>query len=232
MGTVCSWFLSGTVRAEVQPPVALPAVTQRVYLDFAEETAGGEGPPVSLGRVVIGLYGEQAGGSVALFLRAVAAPSGYRGSTISGLHPGYILGGLDALLPSDFPSANADVVSARAFELSHARPGTVSLVLNSTSEEGKLPRGAFAGYRITTGPAPAPFLDGHGIVIGRVLDGFEALAAIAAAPTFEPPANSPLLAYNMLASQFGDARGASARVAWSKPRSRIIVTDCGLLGGS
>lgn len=195
-------------------------VTTRVFFDFATEQA-------PLGRLVLGIYGGLLPVSSGLFLRLIESGA-YRGSSFSQIHPGaYVLGGLDASLPEGFPRTNSDVVSPSAFALDHSRPGTLSLVLSAVSGEGKLGR-MTTGFRITTGPGPAPQLDGSGIVIGRVQEGWDTLDAIAHAPTYAPPPNSPLLAYNQLAGAFGDARSATARTAWSKPRNRIVITDCGI----
>ena len=220
VGSAALWLLPA--RASVPDE---PAFTARVFLSYGLVDADAVTP---LGRVVIGLFGGAVPVSADRFLRLLM--TSYLGSSLSSVRPGeYVAGGFDAAVPSDFPRGNSEAVLQSAFELTHRRPGTVSLALSGADDERPVAARAATGYRITTGPGPAPSLDGKDIVIGRVLEGMDTVAALARLPTYAPQADSPLRTYNALASALGDGRGAKARTAWSKPRVRVIVTDCGVL---
>lgn len=82
------------------------------------------------------------------------------------------------------------------------------------------------GYRstafaITTGPGPCPSLDGQNVVFGQVIQGLDVIANIATVPTIKP--SGQLIAYNKLASAFGDERADRARRLWGKPLKSVII---------
>ena len=194
---------------------AQPRVTGRVFLDFAQEATDG-GAPLALGRVVVGLYGDIVPVSAALFSRLVAE-RGWVDAYVSELRPGEFIMTTAQSMPSGGVS-NPEAVLSSAFQLPHARPGTVSL-----SASGR------PTFRITTGPGPAPVLDGTDIVLGRVLEGMDFVAALARQSTFAPREGSVTRTYNSLAGALGDGRAATARASWSKPQRRLFVADAGVL---
>ena len=81
-------------------------------------------------------------------------------------------------------------------------------------------------FAITTGPGPAPELDGENIVFGRVTSGLGTVQEIATIPTFQP--NENLQAFNRVASLLGDSRANETRQnLWGKPRQAILITATG-----
>ena len=77
------------------------------------------------------------------------------------------------------------------------------------SNGGYTSRSAGTEFLITTGPAPAPSLDGENVVFGRVLKGMDVVTRIVAVPTFRPSGNS--IAWNQVAEWLRDERAAKAR---------------------
>lgn len=82
-------------------------------------------------------------------------------------------------------------------------------------------------FRITTGPAPAPYLDDENIVFGQVLEGLEVVRAIEAVPTFFPSGNAR--AYNDFARVLGDDRANTTRAKWGRPLKAVVITAAGVV---
>lgn len=82
-------------------------------------------------------------------------------------------------------------------------------------------------FLITTGPGPAPQLDGEDMVFGKIVEGFNTLASITEIPTFTP--SDKLRAFNTVADKFGDERAARARASWGKPLQSIVIMGSGVL---
>jgi len=186
---------------------------------------------VPVGRLVLGLYGNTAPGTVGNFLRLIRSGA-LRQTTFSKVLPGeYIqagqqasfrLGGVDA--DSSDLQPNPDLSSSRAFKLQHLRPGTLSLSLTENDEDPLVQAGA--GYRnvqflITTGPGPVPRLDGQNIVFGRVLEGLDVVNTISQVPTFKPSDNARQL--NVFAQSIGDDRAVRVRRKYGKPLKAVII---------
>lgn len=232
------------------------AITHRVYVDFGlcptllrnERKLGdksalcGADEVQSMGRVVLGLYGERAPRTVENFLAMVEekdVSAGYRGSTVSKVKPGeYVLLGRQGSakfgkVEKPKAKSNPETVSTEAFQLSHLRPGTLSLAIGANDDDARTKMSG--GYRnveflITTGPGPALQLDGENLVFGRVLEGMQVIADIARVPRNTPSEN--VRKFNALATLLGDSRASGARNAWDSPLQSILITDCGILGNS
>lgn len=192
--------------------------------------------PAPLGKVMIGLYGQAAPGTVENF-KTLMTSGALNGTCISKVLPGqWIVGGQQGPHRSgllEVPPAvvpNPDTLTSTAFCLRHLRPGTVSLNLSQNEDEEYLR--AKRDYRnlsflITTGPGPAPVLDDENIVFGVVQQGLDVVGAISRVPTFQPSGN--LRAFNDLAKLIGDERASKTRAKWGKPLQAIVITNSGLL---
>ncbi|GMH36750.1 hypothetical protein BSKO_04623 [Bryopsis sp. KO-2023] len=221
--------------------------THKVFLDIgicdtafrSDRTLGGSAiceEPLPLGRMVIGLYGNVVPTTVSNFLTSIKAGS-YIGTTFHKVIPGqYIMAGqqgskrMGQVQPPPDLAPNSDVASAKAFKLDHSRPGTVSLSIGD-NDDTPLYRER-ANYRnteflVTTGPGPAPQLDGEDIVFGRIQEGFDTLFSVAEIPTYTP--SEKLKAFNTFASSFGDERAARARASWGRPLKAVVILDSGVL---
>lgn len=69
---------------------------------------------------------------------------------------------------------NVETVDPKAYQLRHARPGTLSLCLEQNDDDDSIklsPNYHNVEFLVTTGPGPCPELDGQNIVFGTVLEG-------------------------------------------------------------
>lgn len=228
-------------------------VTAKAYLDVgacdtivrADRALGDDGngalcvAPESFGRVVIGLYGDDAPDTVRNFLALCqegdAGASTLRGTIFHKVDKanGYVVAGktgsprLGQVKPlSSREFRNGDLTRGSAFEATHFRPGTVSLALESARQDEDYDDTP-TQFLITTGPAPAPSLDGKNIVFGRVLSGLEVINRLSNEKTFQP--SSSARAYNQLAKFVGDTRAGKAQAAWIKPTRALVITGCGVV---
>lgn len=192
--------------------------------------------PQPLGHIVIGLYGRQAPGTVAL-IKAVAQAGAFDGTTFGKVLQGqYVVAGRQGShrmgqveVPAGLPS-NPDMLSPGAFSLRHRRPGTVSLNLSRNEDEEYLRQDVDyrpVSFLITTGPGPAPDLDEENIVFGTVLEGLDTVGAITSVPTFQPSDN--MRYFNTFASVLGDDRSGKARAIWGKPIKAVVITRAAIV---
>ncbi|KAL4541392.1 hypothetical protein Ndes2526B_g05923 [Nannochloris sp. 'desiccata'] len=243
-----------TFAAEVATPAAAPqvqldAITDRVYLEFGlcpegvrnDRRLGDKSilcsDPEALGRVVIGLYGNAAPGTVANF-KTLITTQALNGTCLSKIIPGqWLVAGTQGpkrsglLDPPAEITRNPDVLSSVAFKLDHRKPGTVSLNLSENEDDNSI---KFSGsYRplnflIATGPAPAQSLDGENIVFGVTLEGLDVISSISRVPTFQPPKGNGK-AFNDLAKFIGDERASKTSAKWGKPLKAVLITGSGVL---
>ncbi|KAG4946931.1 hypothetical protein JHK82_042999 [Glycine max] len=243
------------------PPTPIPTtptVTDRVFMDFSlcpnnflPDRADALSPLCSdsnlLGRVVLGLYGNLVPLTVSNFKSMClgglnATSSSYKNTLVHKVFPGqYFLAGRqgrpdkgEVRPPHDLPR-NTETVDAKAFALTHSRPGVVSLSLSENDDDDEIKLDP--GYRnveflITTGPGPCPQLDNKNIVFGTVLegsanDGLDVITAIASIPTYQP--SERIRQFNDLARFFGDERAQNARNIWNRPLTSVYISDCGEL---
>ncbi|KAL6848308.1 hypothetical protein ACP4OV_022436 [Aristida adscensionis] len=214
-------------------------VTAKAFLDVS---IGGE----PAGRITVGLFGGAAPAAASRFLSLVTGV-GYRRKEFVKIVPGYVQhGGVVsyAAVPAvtERLAAEADALRARCGGAVHAAAGAVSIVVRDPSlpppkpklvaKAGKLeveeeqvgvaPNGT--EFVITTGEAPE--LDASAVLVGRVLDGMDVVAKIAAVPTVRDNAGSP---YFRVAKLIGDKRAVVAERGFNRPYTKILVTNCGVL---
>ncbi|XP_024027721.1 peptidyl-prolyl cis-trans isomerase CYP28, chloroplastic isoform X1 [Morus notabilis] len=235
------------------PPSPLPSsapdttITERVYLDFSlcpnyfrpdrtlsDDVSSLCSDSLLLGRVVLGLYGKHVPLTVSNF-KSMCTSATYKGSFVHKLFPGqFLLAGRQGDKPGEVrrPSGlarNTETVDAKAFALTHSRPGLLSLCLseNDDDDEMKLdPEYRNVEFLITTGPGPCPQLDGKNIVFGSVLEvGLDVVTSIAAIPTYRPAER--IRQFNDLAKFLGDERAQNARASWNRPLKTVFISDCG-----
>mmetsp|Transcript_35055 Transcript_35055/g.99373 ORF Transcript_35055/g.99373 Transcript_35055/m.99373 type:complete len:312 (-) Transcript_35055:218-1153(-) len=89
-------------------------------------------------------------------------------------------------------------------------------------EVGSKPNGT--AFVITTGPCPQ--LDSTNLVVGRVVEGMDAVARIAKLPSIPDNSNSPFI---LAAKTIGDKRADVAMKGYNKPYSKIVISRSGLL---
>ncbi|XP_027338722.1 peptidyl-prolyl cis-trans isomerase CYP28, chloroplastic isoform X1 [Abrus precatorius] len=236
------------------PPSPNTTITDRVFMDFSlcpnsfvpnpNRTLGDTFSPLCsdstlLGRVVLGLYGNLVPLTVSNFksLCLGLGPISYKNTLVHKIFPGqYFLAGRqgrpdkgEVRPPHDLPR-NTETVDAKAFVLTHSKPGVVSLSLSENDDDDDIKLDP--GYRnveflITTGPGPCPQLDYRNIVFGTVLEGLDVITAIASIPTYQP--SERIRQFNNLAKFFGDERAQNARNIWNRPLTTVYISDCGEL---
>ncbi|KAK9864152.1 hypothetical protein WJX84_012172 [Apatococcus fuscideae] len=235
---------AGDSAAELPPNTS---VTDRVWMDVAlcsemprgDRTLGDSAicnATEPLGRLVIGLYGEQVPQTVESFKKAVTEGT-YNGTVFFKVFPGkFIKAGRqgstrmgDIEPPRSLP-VNADTLSSASYRLEHRRAGTVSLSLSENDDDWRIR--SRSNYRnlqflITTGPGPTPSLDGTNIVFGRVLEGLDTVSAVARVPTFKP--SERIRFYNSVARFLGDGRAEQAQRQWGKPLQPVLITGSGIM---
>lgn len=135
-----------------------PAVTQRCYLDLEDE----DGQP--RGRVVLGLFGDDAPQTVDNFvaLASQARGFGYRGAPIHRVMQGFTVWGGDVTRGdgSGGVSASGPSIGVETMSVRHRR-GTLSMALD---ESGRV-RSQFFVTLVTS-----PALDRKAVAFGKVLD--------------------------------------------------------------
>lgn len=140
-------------------------------------------------------------------------------------------------------AAEAEAVRARCGAGAvHAAAGAVSIVVRDPSLPPPRPKLVARGgkleveeeqagvvpnateFVVTTGAAPE--LDVAAVLVGRVLDGMDVVAKIAAVPTVRDNTDSP---YFRVAKLIGDKRAVVAERGFNRPYTKILVTNCGVL---
>lgn len=195
--------------AEAAPPcLAELPVTAKAFLDVS---IGGE----PAGRITVGLFGDAAPAGASRFLSLVTGV-GYRRKEFVKIVPGYVQHSGVVSYPAipavtDRLAAEAEAVRARCGAggagTVHAAAGAVSIVVRDPSlpppkpklvarggkleveeeQAGVVPNGT--EFVVTTEAAPE--LDASAVLVGRVLDGMDVVAKIAAVPTVRDNTGSP-----------------------------------------
>jgi peptidyl-prolyl cis-trans isomerase B (cyclophilin B) len=257
-------------EAAVAPCLAELPVTAKAFLDVS---IGGE----PAGRITVGLFGGAAPAGAARFLSLVTGV-GYRRKEFVKVVPGYVQHGGVVSYPAvpavtERLAAEAEAVRARCGAGAvHAAAGAVSIVVRDPSLPPPRPKLVARGgkleveeeqagvvpnateFVVTTGAAPE--LDAAAVLVGRVLDGMDVVAKIAAVPTVRDNTDSPYfrsvvcfslslslsrnhwLAPHMMcvrtnayrvAKLIGDKRAVVAERGFNRPYTKILVTNCGVL---
>lgn len=195
--------------AEAAPPcLAELPVTAKAFLDVS---IGGE----PAGRITVGLFGDAAPAGASRFLSLVTGV-GYRRKEFVKIVPGYVQHSGVVSYPAipavtDRLAAEAEAVRARCGAggagTVHSAAGAVSIVVRDPSlpppkpklvarggkleveeeQAGVVPNGT--EFVVTTEAAPE--LDASAVLVGRVLDGMDVVAKIAAVPTVRDNTGSP-----------------------------------------
>ncbi|OEL33960.1 Peptidyl-prolyl cis-trans isomerase CYP26-2, chloroplastic [Dichanthelium oligosanthes] len=225
------------IDAAAAPCLAELPVTVRAFLDVS---IGGE----PAGRITVGLFGDAAPAGASRFLSLVTGV-GYRRKEFVKIVPGYVQHGGVVSYPAnpavtDRLAAEADALRARCGAV-HGAAGAVSIVVRDPSlpppkpklvakggklkveeeQVGVVPNGT--EFVITTGAAPE--LDASAVLVGRVLDGMDVVAKIAAVPTVKDNAGSP---YFRVAKLIGDKRAVVAERGFNRPYTKVVVANCGV----
>ncbi|KAE8806800.1 Peptidyl-prolyl cis-trans isomerase B [Hordeum vulgare] len=224
-------------------------ITDRIFMDFSicpsffsnDRTLGAElaSCPDSepLGRVVFGLYGRLLPITTTNF-KTTCTASAYRGTLVHKVLQGQFFAAgrqgsrrdKGVVQPPSKLVRNVETVDPKAYQLRHARPGTLSLCLEQNDDDDSIklsPNYHNVEFLVTTGPGPCPDLDGQNIVFGTVLEGMDVITSIATIPTYKPGERIQL--FNDFAQLIGDERAQSARAMWDRPQKTVYISGCGEL---
>ncbi|XP_042014812.1 peptidyl-prolyl cis-trans isomerase CYP26-2, chloroplastic-like [Salvia splendens] len=245
------------LRAETvtnAPPIstcAPPAPTKQAFLDISID-----GEPI--GRIVIGLYADDVPAGSARFAQLVSGSAGvsYRRKEFVKIMPGYVQhGGLrsygvDAeMARKTGGKAGADDLVREWEEQSGRCAGTrnvgrsVGIIVRDPSkpapkmklvarkgkleideeEMGKDPNGT----EFVIASKDSPELDAAALVVGRVVEGMDVVERIQGVKTVQENTSSP---YFRVAKLIGDKRAVVAERGFNRPYSKVVVTNCGLIG--
>ncbi|KAM3193020.1 hypothetical protein ACQJBY_069911 [Aegilops geniculata] len=224
-------------------------ITDRIFMDFSicpsffsnDRTLGAElaSCPDSepLGRVVFGLYGRLLPITTANF-KTTCTASAYRGTLVHKVLQGQFFAagrqgsGRDkgVVQPPSKLVRNVETLDPKAYQLRHARPGTLSLCLEQNDDDDSIklsPNYHNVEFLVTTGPGPCPELDDQNIVFGTVLEGMDVITSIATIPTYKP--GERIQFFNDFAQLIGDERAQSAKAMWDRPQKTVYISGCGEL---
>lgn len=146
-------------------------VTKRVFFDIEHEGK-------SIGRIVIGLYGDVAPKTAANFAGLAERPEGkgYPGSIFHRVIPQFMIQGGDYTRGDGRGGASlwGGQFDDESFDLRHDREGVLSMANAGPDTNG-------SQFFITT--VQTPWLDGRHVVFGRVLSGMNVVKYIEGVPT-------------------------------------------------
>ncbi|KAJ1392332.1 Cyclophilin-type peptidyl-prolyl cis-trans isomerase domain [Sesbania bispinosa] len=225
--------------------------TKRVFFDISID-----GEPV--GRITIGLYGDDVPLGVDRFSKIVSGAAGisYRRKEFVKIMPSYVQhGGLrsygvDAELAKKTGSDLAADSLVDEWERAYERcPGTknvagsVGIIVRDPSKpppklklvarKGKLEIDEEEvgtdpnGTEFVIATKDSPELDTSSLVIGRVVGGMEVVQRIGQVKTVQENTSSP---YFRVAKLIGDKRAVVAERGFNRPYSKVVVTNCGIMG--
>ncbi|XP_010416241.1 PREDICTED: peptidyl-prolyl cis-trans isomerase CYP26-2, chloroplastic-like [Camelina sativa] len=212
-----------------------------------------DGEPI--GRIIIGLYGDDVPAGTARFTSIVSGKAGisYRRKEFVKIMPGYVQHGGIRSYGVDAERATAAVGTlqnlieewerGRRGEICNEnKAGSVGIVVRDPSipppktklvaRNGKL---AMEEEVMAVGPngtefvitaVDSPELEDSVLVIGKVLEGMGVVEKIREVKTVRDNTSSP---YFRVAKVIGDKRAVVAERGFNRPYSKVVVTNCGLI---
>lgn len=148
-----------------------PVITNKVFFDMIQEHK-------FLGRIVLGLYGEVVPKTTKNFVELASGVHGfgYKGSQFHRVITDFMIQGGDFPAPTSNNGAKSiygERFDDENFTLKHDRPGLLSMANAGPNTNANQ-------FFITV--KDTPWLDGHHVVFGEVLEGFDVVKAIENVP--------------------------------------------------
>ncbi|EOA35264.1 hypothetical protein CARUB_v10020433mg [Capsella rubella] len=222
--------------------------TKKAFIDVSID-----GEPV--GRIIIGLYGDDVPAGAARFSSIVSGKAGisYRRKEFVKIMPGYVQHGGIRSYGVDAERATAAVGSlqnlieewerGRRGEICNEnRAGSVGIVVRDPSKPPPKTKlvarnGKFVveeevnavgpnGTEFVITAVDSPELEDSVLVIGKVLEGMGVVDKIRQVKTVRDNTSSP---YFRVAKVIGDKRAVVAERGFNRPYSKVVVTSCGLI---
>ncbi|ESQ27755.1 hypothetical protein EUTSA_v10018882mg [Eutrema salsugineum] len=239
-----------TISPEIDNP---PNCGNRVLTKKAFIDVSIDGEPI--GRIIIGLYGDDVPAGTARFSSIVSGKAGisYRRKEFVKIMPGYVQHGGIRSYGADADRATAAAGSLqnlieewergkRGERCKEIKAGSVGIVVRDPSKpppktklvarNGKL---EVEEEEIAVGPngtefvitaSDSPELEESVLVIGEVLEGKEVVEKMRQVKTVRDNTSSP---YFRVAKVIGDKRAVVAERGFNRPYSKVLVTNCGLI---
>ncbi|VVA95224.1 unnamed protein product [Arabis nemorensis] len=208
-----------------------------------------------IGRIVIGLYGDDVPAGTARFGSFVSGKAGisYRRKEFVKIMPGYVQHGgirsygVDAERATAASGTLQNLIEEwergkRGERCGEVKAGSVGIVVRDPSKpppktkivarNGKL---VVEEEEIAVGPngtefvitaVDSPELEESVLVIGKVLEGMEVVEKMREVKTVRDNTSSP---YFRVAKVIGDKRAVVAERGFNRPYSKVVVTNCGLM---
>ncbi|XP_011072909.1 peptidyl-prolyl cis-trans isomerase CYP26-2, chloroplastic [Sesamum indicum] len=240
------------LRAEtISPNCADPAPTKQAFIDVSVD---GE----AIGRIIIGLYSDSVPAGAARFGDIVSGAGGvsYRRKEFVKIMPNYVQHaglrsyGADAELArktgrevavdrlvEEWEKQNENCTGtknvARSVSIIVRDPSKPPPKLKLVARKGKLEIDQEEvgmdpnGTEFVIATKDSPELDGSALVVGTVLQGMDVVDRISRVKTVQENSTSP---YFRVAKLIGDKRAVVAERGFNRPYSKVVITNCGLIG--
>uniref|UniRef100_A0A1J3EJQ5 Peptidyl-prolyl cis-trans isomerase CYP26-2, chloroplastic n=1 Tax=Noccaea caerulescens TaxID=107243 RepID=A0A1J3EJQ5_NOCCA len=222
--------------------------TKKAFLDVSID-----GEPI--GRIIIGLYGDDVPAGTARFISIVSGKAGisYRRKEFVKIMPGYVQHGGIRSYGADAERATAAAGSLqnlieewesgkRGERCNKSKAGSVGIVVRDplkpppktklVAKNGKL---EVQEEETAVGPngtefvitaVDSPELEESVLVIGKVLQGMGVVEKMRQVKTVRDNTGSP---YFRVAKVIGDKRAVVAERGFNRPYSKVLVTNCGVM---
>ncbi|KAL3824770.1 hypothetical protein ACJIZ3_020799 [Penstemon smallii] len=247
---------SEPLRAETLTPVPNNICTDQAFTKQAFLDVSINGEPI--GRIIIGLYGDTVPAGTTRFSKLVtgAAGASYRRKEFVKIMPNYVQhGGLRSYgtdaevarktgsdlavdrLVYEWETQNENCQGtknvAKSVSIIVRDPFKPEPKVKLVARKGKLEIDQEEvgmdpnGTEFVIATRDSPELDGSALVIGRVVEGMEVVERIGQVKTVQENTTSP---YFRVAKLIGDKRAVVAERGFNRPYSKVVITNCGLIG--
>ncbi|KAG2313268.1 hypothetical protein Bca52824_024825 [Brassica carinata] len=219
-----------TISLVTDNPTSCGDRVRNLDFTFLDVSIGGE--PV--GRIVIGLYGDDAPAGTARFCSIVSGKAGisYRRKEFVKIMPGYVQHGGIRSYGADAERATAAAGSLQNLveewerggeRCKEVKAGSVGIVVRTVEAAAEDEAGGDGKLEVQEEEVA---LEESVLVIGEVLEGMGVVEKMREVKTVRDNTSSP---YFKVAKVIGDKRAVVAERGFNRPYTKVQVTNCGLI---